>query len=222
MNHQEATTTGAAERYLLDEMSAEEREEFEEHYFSCAECAEDMRAASQLIEGVRSAQAEPASKVVSLRPARQAPRFRLPSWSYAAVAAALAVVVCYQSLIVIPGLRNRQVSEPAQVAVYLLRPETRGSVRVIPRQPGQPVVLSLDVPMASAGALEAVVQDEAGRRAAQIPVSLPNGESRASLLLPAGLAPAQYTIVLRSNSTEVGRYQFELQPPTTEANPGAK
>ena len=54
MNHQRATTTSAAERYLLDEMTAEEREEFEEHYFSCAECAEDMRAAGQLVEALRA------------------------------------------------------------------------------------------------------------------------------------------------------------------------
>ena len=34
----------ASERYLLDEMSQDERDQFEEHYFSCVECADEVRA----------------------------------------------------------------------------------------------------------------------------------------------------------------------------------
>ena len=46
MNHEMAVELQATERYLLGEFSAEEREAFEEHYFDCAECAEDVRAAA--------------------------------------------------------------------------------------------------------------------------------------------------------------------------------
>jgi|SRR5579862_1002430 len=46
MNHEMAVELHATERYLLGEFSAEEREAFEEHYFDCAECAEDVRAAA--------------------------------------------------------------------------------------------------------------------------------------------------------------------------------
>ena len=45
MEHVEAVDTLAIERYLLEEMTQQERESFEEHFFSCAECAEDARAA---------------------------------------------------------------------------------------------------------------------------------------------------------------------------------
>jgi hypothetical protein len=46
MNHEMAVQLHATERYLLGEFSAEEREAFEEHFFDCAVCAEDVRAAA--------------------------------------------------------------------------------------------------------------------------------------------------------------------------------
>jgi hypothetical protein len=48
MNHETAIKIQAAERYVLDEFSPEERTDFEEHYFECPECADDVRAASIL------------------------------------------------------------------------------------------------------------------------------------------------------------------------------
>jgi len=44
MNHNEAMQELATERYLLDELSPELREAFEEHMFDCQECAFDVRA----------------------------------------------------------------------------------------------------------------------------------------------------------------------------------
>jgi anti-sigma factor RsiW len=43
MDHIEAIRTRAAERYVLKQLNAKETEEFEEHYFSCVECAEEVR-----------------------------------------------------------------------------------------------------------------------------------------------------------------------------------
>jgi hypothetical protein len=39
----------AAERYVLGEMTEDLRERFEEHYFDCAECALDVRAAAAFV-----------------------------------------------------------------------------------------------------------------------------------------------------------------------------
>src|SRR4051794_12388281 len=52
MEHQQAMETQAIERYLLEEMPQEERDAFEAHFFSCVECAEDARAAAQMLDGV--------------------------------------------------------------------------------------------------------------------------------------------------------------------------
>ncbi len=49
MDHKEAIQQMAAERYLLDEMTPELRESFEEHAFDCPECSLDLRAGAAFI-----------------------------------------------------------------------------------------------------------------------------------------------------------------------------
>ena len=53
MAHEEAERTNAAESYLLNELTEEQRARFEEHYFQCPICAEALLAGQTLIEGVR-------------------------------------------------------------------------------------------------------------------------------------------------------------------------
>ena len=43
MDHQTALNTKAVERYTLDELTSPEREEFEDHFVSCPECATALR-----------------------------------------------------------------------------------------------------------------------------------------------------------------------------------
>src|SRR4029453_2305555 len=45
MDHAHATGTAAAERYVLGEMTGEERARYEEHYFDCPEWAHEVKAA---------------------------------------------------------------------------------------------------------------------------------------------------------------------------------
>jgi hypothetical protein len=69
MTHEQAIGALAAERYLLEEMTETERDDFEAHYFSCAACADDVRLGAVLREGVRSTPSErsaAAGRVVSV------------------------------------------------------------------------------------------------------------------------------------------------------------
>jgi len=50
MEHDEAVRLQMTEQYLLDELSPEAREEFEEHYFDCHECAVDVGAGAAFVE----------------------------------------------------------------------------------------------------------------------------------------------------------------------------
>jgi len=70
MTHDEAVTDGATERYILEEMSDEEREEFEKHYFDCAVCAEDVKAGYAIRDGLAQAQFTP-PVVVPFEPRRR-------------------------------------------------------------------------------------------------------------------------------------------------------
>ena len=98
----------AAERYLLGELSDADREQYEAHVFSCADCAEDVRTTAAFLDDLRTQVAPPAGSrparaaVVTLDRPAPARRLRSLFWPLpagAAVAAALLVsVIGYQAL----------------------------------------------------------------------------------------------------------------------------
>ena len=59
MEHTEAVSQFAVEKYLLGELSPEARSAFEEHYFGCEECATDLRAAAMFVSQAKKELARP-------------------------------------------------------------------------------------------------------------------------------------------------------------------
>ncbi len=53
MNHQQAENTKATERYLLREMTNEERLAFEDHYLDCAQCLEAVTFGADFLDSGR-------------------------------------------------------------------------------------------------------------------------------------------------------------------------
>ena len=53
MDHTEAIETMAAQRYVLDEMTPEDRDAFEEHFFGCAECHADVKDGETIADTLR-------------------------------------------------------------------------------------------------------------------------------------------------------------------------
>lgn len=51
MDHTQAIELKAVERYMLNELDDQQRDEFEEHMFMCAECASELKACSAFCEG---------------------------------------------------------------------------------------------------------------------------------------------------------------------------
>lgn len=120
MDHRKAVEMHATERYLLGELSEGECAEFEEHFFECSECAEDVRAADALIEGARTSSREAPSPAEGVAPAPLAARVlplpggarRLRAWFWpmpAGVAAALLVTLSgffWQTLVALPAAQR--------------------------------------------------------------------------------------------------------------------
>jgi hypothetical protein len=50
MNHEEAARLSLVEKYLLEELPPDLRDQFEEHYFDCQECAADLRATAVFLD----------------------------------------------------------------------------------------------------------------------------------------------------------------------------
>jgi hypothetical protein len=149
VTHEEAAQTRAAERYLLGEMSGDQRGSFEEHFFACDECAEDLRTAAAMLEGARAGfRAGTGSGNVLTMPLER-PAIRRPGWQRSpalpwAAAAALACVVAYQAVWVVPALR--QEAAPRALVPVMLHPESRGAEAVVARRsPGDPVSLAVEI-----------------------------------------------------------------------------
>src|SRR5690349_9022313 len=106
MNHDEAIRQKATERYLLDELDSDTRDQFEEHMFDCQDCALDVRAGAMFVEQSKVVLAErPAVSPARVpAPAKSAwfawfrPAFAVP------VFALLLAVIGYQNFVTKPGL----------------------------------------------------------------------------------------------------------------------
>ena len=152
MEHEQAVQEMAVERYLLDELTPELREEFEAHLFDCAECSLDLRAEAaflaeaklQLPAMVSSAPAKPVRERTEwfaslwsslMRPALAAPVF-----------AAMLAVIGFQNLATIPSLR-RSAEQPRLTPWVSFHTGTRGDAHLsLPADPKQGAVLLIQVP----------------------------------------------------------------------------
>ena len=219
MDHSEALHVHAAERYLLGELPPELREEYEEHYFDCEECASDIRALAAFASGARETfrkehiQAEkeppPLSHIFAwLRPAISAPAL-----------AALLMILGYQSLVTIPRLRRASAVPVTQNAdlVSLIGANSRGDGGgVFPIHSGHPTIVEIDIPPADAfSSFVCRIQDARARIIYQHRVSKLDAKETVHLIVPAGALPsAAYTLVVLGEgsatapSNELERLKF--------------
>jgi len=202
MDHSEALRLQAAERYVLGELSPKLREEYEEHYFGCEECAADVKAAAAFAEGARElfrkerSQEEKEPVQIGgwfawLRPAIAAPAL-----------AALLLIVGYQSLVMIPQLRRGSaVPLTAQSAnfVSLIGANSRsegGKVFLIHRD--NPTVVEVDIPETGEfSGYICQIQDAQSRVLYEHRVSVIDAKQSVHLIVPAaGLRPGKYSLVV--------------------------
>lgn len=151
MNHEVALSLSASEKYLLNELPADLRDEFEEHFFECEQCALDVRAGAALLMQVkRELSATPETgRLVERQTARQRWYLLRPAMSIAAMAA-MAFVIVYQNAVVFPRLKHEStfVNAPAILpAISLVGGTSRGDqVPSVVANGQTPVLLSVDVP----------------------------------------------------------------------------
>ena len=122
MDHTAVVRDKMTERYLLNELESEMRDEFEEHYFDCPECALDVRAAHQFVQESKVVLAEEPEPVLVRAASRPKPaRQGWLAWlrpAFAAPALALLLAVAgYQNLRLRSELRRPQILPAVSVNV---------------------------------------------------------------------------------------------------------
>ena len=203
MDHDEVVRLKMTERYLLDELASEERDQFEEHFFVCPECAMDVRAGSEFVSRTRV--------ILSETPAQEEQRVFVPArrrsewfnWlrpAYAVPALALLLaIVGYQNLVVYPHLRARA-GQPQIMPWATVTVGTWGaSPEAIPVQPGKGLVLFLRIPPEKEYA--SYIAD----------LYSPAGRLECSLTIPTAGAQDQFPLVIPELARTAGTYKIAVR-----------
>lgn len=210
MDHATAMKEYAVERYLLGEMLEEEQDAFEQHYFACAECAEDVRTASAFLENLKAVAAqEPA--VVRVRVPERRRWFGWLRWQFVhpALTAALLAMTCYLGFIRLPGVeRAPVVTVPVTFGTRGLNPEVQmESVRQNER-------VQIEATLTAwAPRYQVEIHPLAGGRAIRFAVDGPADTGRLVLKfpVPASLSPGDYELIIRWGKDESASTMFRLQ-----------
>ncbi|MCC6587914.1 MAG: zf-HC2 domain-containing protein [Bryobacterales bacterium] len=215
MRHEAAKEMLASERYLLGELTAEERDQFEEHFFTCAECAADVRAGAMLFDNLKAELDLSAPARVAEPECKVSLWDRIASWFIpqslvpVGAALALAVVAGYQQVVIIPGLQRAL--GPTAAATINIAPETRGDVPAVAiARSARTMAIDLEITVPVSGSLYWTVLDDKGGVLFQLTSSAgPN----VTLRLPTDKLPdGRYQIVAAAGDGRVlERYRFDLK-----------
>lgn len=149
MDHQEALRLQAAEKYILGELTPDLREQFEEHYFDCTECARGLRTLGAFITASRTV-LKGEEYDSSMEPKTQ--RAGWFNWLQPVIAVpaimALAVFMVYQFTTTIPFARKQAAAQSvAEIyeSSYRLQGITRGGeITTLTVDPNESFALGFD------------------------------------------------------------------------------
>jgi hypothetical protein len=222
MDHDEALRQKATERYLLDELDPQLKDQFEEHLFDCQDCALDVRAAAMFVEQAKVVLAAPAvtsaQRVPEPVPARAGwlawfrPAFAVP------VLALLLVVVGYQNFVTYPHLM--QAANEPQVGPWVsVNVGTRGPAAVVVK-PGRGEGFGVLVPLPPEDGFASYAADlynPAQKLEWTGAISTTAGEQGRQIYIPGhNRQPGIYTLVVHGitaagESKEISRLPIDVQ-----------
>jgi hypothetical protein len=223
MDHDLAVKSQACEKYLLGELSPDLRDAYEEHYFSCAECATQLRIAAELIGAGQQVFAQTPAPAVSAGAHIVQESGGWLRWFRPAIAlpvlATLLLTVGYQNLVMIPQLKEFRA--PRLLPMFsLISANTRGeTVPEFTTQPGQPLGLYVDVPADAAYSTYGIsLLDPSGKTTPLRSLSYAEAQKTQVLVVNPGGISGKYILVisgqtnsqLASPPVELARIQFTI------------
>ncbi|MFZ0955926.1 MAG: zf-HC2 domain-containing protein [Candidatus Sulfotelmatobacter sp.] len=221
MDHNQAVREKATERYLLNELDPDVRDQFEEHLFDCQDCALDLRTTAMFVEQGKVVLSEKPEAVLARVPvAVPAPSgwfgWMRPAFA-APVLALLLVVIGYQG---VTNARLRHAAgSPQLLASAVINVGTRSAtVTQVSVHPGEAFQLSINVPPDHYSSYKLDLYSSQGGLEWSRTVSA-SGSDPLSLMVP-GYDPgsdhvpgalAVHGITVGGESVDLGRYRIEFQ-----------
>jgi hypothetical protein len=216
IDHDEAVKDLMAERYLLGELNASDRDAYEEHLFSCDACFEQIKTGTEFVDHLRHIGTDdPRPPLAPGFMSRFMTNMRQP-----------VTITAFGFLLFATGIAIHQNSEISRLKAP--RPEIRSVLTGVAHGSGETNLvrvsrnsgLSLNVEYARKGeftSYRAQILSGSGKAMHSVALSERQVGTMAAIDMPAdALEPGQYSVVVfghRSDGTqeEVGRGTFELQ-----------
>lgn len=211
MSHEQAVRSQAVERYVLGELTQEEREAFEGHYFDCSACFDQVKLSAQFLRQAREVLDPEPEKgwLASLLGDLRRPAFAFAS---AMLVCAIGMGVYQQSVIA-------DLKAPRIESRYILTGQKKGgAAKVVSVSRKEKLGLTVEfIRKPEFTQYEAQIVTESGKVTASLAVPAAVEEDSVTISLPAGTLDAgQYSMVVYGlaadgGKTETGRGEFDLQ-----------
>jgi len=205
MDHEAVVRQKLTEQYLLNELSPQTRDEFEEHYFDCPKCALDVQAGVLFVEQSKLVLAEEPAAAglrVPTVPSRKPGWFAWLRPAFAApVMALLLAVIGYQNLVTIPQVRQSQ-DRPEVIqswALVNIGTYAGDNLPAITPAPGKGFMLLVRIP--PDGDFSSYLAD----------LYNPAGKLEWSLTFPAIAGQDQWPVEVPGANRESGTYQLKVR-----------
>jgi len=215
MDHQEAVRQMAVERYLLNEMTQAARDEFEQHFFDCPDCAADLRATAAFLDQSKIRLGETRRPLAT--PPRKswfAPLFR-PAF-VSPVFAAMLLLIIYQNFSL--ERAGPEVPELLPAASLVAGNSRGGTATTLVVASAKAILLSVDIPAREEfGSYELALVSPAGETLWRMPISAEQAKDTVSVRVPtAHWAAGEYRLLVygRSGTTpqpnDLAQYRFDF------------
>ena len=230
MEHIQAKDMNAAEKYVLGELAGELREQFEEHYFDCTECALDVQTAAAFVAASKEIFREQPENQLVTSGERGGKPSRWAGWLKPLIAipamAAIVVMLGYEARQIKSRVPNTVTvgSEQALVASadFGLRGGDREASESVPVRvrEGQAFGLHFDfIPAQKFARYVGEVQDQAGHVLMRLGIPAERINKEVKFVVASGrLAPGNYALVIYGDSEQVqktkvavARYAFTVE-----------
>jgi hypothetical protein len=226
MDHQQATQLTAVEKYLLDELTGEERDQFEEHFFDCQECATDLRATAGFMAAAKNEfKVNPVPKLGGVRKGKSFFASFSPVLVWSALAACL-LVIAYQNAFVYPRFKSeisRLTAPEILPSLSLVGGNSRGGqVPAATVEATQDFLLLVDIPTQDGfSSYTCLLYSPSGLLSWRVEVPAQAAKDTVSIRVPsAGRLSGEYTLTVQGVTdpkigpggppVELARYRFTL------------
>lgn len=211
MDHKQAIDLQLAVKYVLGELPPVQRDEYEDHYIDCPECAQDVHAVAAFADTAREVfrgEARSEERARNQVRGRGWLSWLRPAFAGPALVVLLAVAA-YQNLTTIPRLKSKAEVFNSFSLVAANSREERGEGKVeVQIRKNEMFALDFDfLPKPSFDHYLCRLQDEAGRVVLQVAIPAEKERQEVHLLVPRGLDRAgEYNIVIAGDPGGKGQW----------------